>query len=177
MIQPKHNLHKTVSANQNGIIVSFLESNKHRFVKYDSSVVKNIQLYGTSKYQRTERSFLNKTQQAIYAQAVYGLTYFTKEQLKQMKPERKQEIITHHQRVQTVLNVWKQKLSNDMVDNYLRTLYQKSEVIMALLATSGYDHTIEDKQTFKDLGITQPMIVEKLLETGLLPENFMKIAV
>jgi len=41
--------------------VSFGDVNKHRFVKYESIAVKQIQLYGTVKYQKIEQPGFNPT--------------------------------------------------------------------------------------------------------------------
>ena len=49
------NPHKTVSANSKGIVVSFGDVNKHKFIKYEPTAVEQIQLYGTVKYQKIEQ--------------------------------------------------------------------------------------------------------------------------
>jgi len=39
-----NNPHKAVSANSKGIIISFRDVNKHKFIPYESKMVKSIQI-------------------------------------------------------------------------------------------------------------------------------------
>ena len=53
----KFNSEKTISANSNGIVISYGDANKHQFVNYQSknAHVSKIQTEGTVKYQKIER--------------------------------------------------------------------------------------------------------------------------
>ena len=60
----KINTEKSISANSNGIIISYGDANKHQYMKYETpTYVKKIQLEGTVKYQKIEEQIklsLNK---------------------------------------------------------------------------------------------------------------------
>jgi hypothetical protein len=87
------NPNKTISANSKGIVVSFGDVNKHRFIKYESTAVQQIQLYGTVKYQKIEETGFNPTQEKLYAEAMYGLNFYTAEEIKVMPAEKKRYVI------------------------------------------------------------------------------------
>ena len=90
-----HNTSKTASANLNGIVISFQENNKHKFIPYENQYVKRIQLHGSAKYQQFEPPVFNLAQQRIYSEAVYGLNIFSKQELEKMPASKKSAIATH----------------------------------------------------------------------------------
>ena len=56
-----NNPHKAISANSKGIIISFRDVNKHKFIPYESKMVNSIQIKGTAKYQKLDRPVFNKS--------------------------------------------------------------------------------------------------------------------
>ena len=88
-----YNPNKTISANSKGIVVSFGDVNKHKFIKYELTVVTQIQLYGTVKYQKIEQSGFNSTQEKLFAEAMYGLNFYTAAEIKVMPVEKKRHIV------------------------------------------------------------------------------------
>lgn len=170
----KVNLHKTVSANSKGILISFRDVNKHRFLAYEK--VDRIQKYGTVCYQELEPNPLNKTQQRLYSETIYGLHYFRQKEIKKMSASKKAYIVFRYEKAQITLNRWKQQIVNQAVDNFLLSLFPKSPVVKKFVTLPCTDDDYTDKHSFKELGINQKMIIEKLIEHGLLPVNFFQLA-
>jgi len=170
------NPHKTVSANSKGIIVSFGDVNKHKFIKYEPTGVEQIQLYGTVKYQKIEQVGFNPIQERLYAEALYGLNFYTAEELKAMPAEKKRSIMVLYARVQRMLNRWKQEIIWKQVDSLLISLFPRSPIIKFLSENEYYDRDLECPLTLRDLGITsETVIAEKLIQSKLLPYNFFKL--
>jgi hypothetical protein len=171
------NPHKTVSANSKGIIVSFGDVNKHKFIKYEPTGVEQIQLYGTVKYQKIEQVGFNPIQERLYAEALYGLNFYTAEELKEMPAEKKRSIMVLYTRVQRMLNRWKQEIIWKQVDSLLISLFPRSPIIKFLSENEYYDRDLECPLTLRDLGITsETVIAEKLIQSKLLPYNFFKLS-
>jgi hypothetical protein len=171
-----YNPNKTISANSKGIIVSFGDVNKHRFIKYESETVNQIQLYGTVKYQSIEQTGFNPIQEKLFAEAMYGLNFYTAEELKVMPAEKKRFIIVLYTRVQKLLNMWKQEIIAKQVDHFFLTLFPNSPFTKFLVENEYYDKTLECPLSLRDLGITsEKLIAEKLVESRLLPYNFFKL--
>ena len=171
-----HNPNKTVSANSKGIVVSFGDVNKHRFIKYESAVVKQIQLYGTVKYQKIEHPGFTAIQEKLYAEALYGLNFYTAQELKSMPAEKKRSVIVLYTRVQKLLNRWKQEIICKQVDSLLTALFPNSPIIKFISENEYYDKDLECPLSLRDLGITSEItIAEKLVQAKLLPYNFFKL--
>lgn len=171
------NPHKTVSANSKGIIVSFGDVNKHKFIKYEPTAVEQIQLYGTVKYQKIEQVGFNPIQEKLYAEAVYGLNFYTAEEIKTMPAEKKRSIMVLYTRVQRILNRWKQEIIWKQVDSLLISLFPRSPFSKFLSENDYYDRDLECPLSLRELGITsQAVIAEKLVENKLLPYNFFKLS-
>lgn len=169
------NVEKTVSANSKGIIVSFGDVNKHKFVGYENPQVKAIQLHGNAKYQEFERPVFNSTQQRIYSETLYGLNVYSIKQVAKMPKEKKDEISARYARVQCVLNNWKQDVVNKSVDDFLVSLFPHSTLVKRMSSVKRYTYDHHESYTFKELGLTQEKIAEKLLQFNLLPSNFFNL--
>jgi hypothetical protein len=171
------NPNKTVSANSKGIVVSFGDVNKHKFIKYESSAVNKIQLYGTVKYQKIEQPGFNPIQEKLYYEAVYGLNFYTTDEIKSMSVEKKRSIIVLYTRVQKLFNRWKQEIICKQVDAFFLALFPNSPFTKFLVENSDYyDKNLECSLTLRDLGVTNERIIaEKLVESKLLPYNFFKL--
>jgi hypothetical protein len=170
-----YNSSKTVSANAKGIHISFGDKFKHKFVAYESQYVKQVQLTGNLKYQELETIVFNTTQQRLYAETLYGLKAFSKEEITAMPASKKKIIFTHFNRVQRFLNRWKQEISNEKLNNFLTKLFYNSTFIKSFCEVNEPSDSIKDKHTFRELGITKKMIVDKLISNNLLPKNFYQL--
>ena len=167
--------HKTVSAKSRGIIVSFLDVNKHKFIKY-SDYVEHVQVHGTPKHPRIEEPVFNKVQQQLYSEAVYGLNVYSYTQIQEMPEQRKKEIIKRYTITQRILNKWKQSIVQKAVDDFFVTLFPRSPILKEFAKVDSYDPKYLDRHTFRELGISQKDVVLKLIEKGMLPTNFFQLA-
>lgn len=167
----KVNPHKTVTAKANGIIISFRESNKNHFMAYQDG-------HATDKpvrYQQISRPALNKVQQKLYAETVYGFTAFTNQELEMMPKTRKKGILSRFLKAQDILNQWKQEIAYSKIDHILLSFFPRSVAVKKLVAIKGADKDIKDRHTFKELGITQVQIAQKLVDEGILPKDFFNL--
>lgn len=170
------NPNKTISANSKGIVITFTDVNKHKFVYYnDNEFVKNIQIQGTAKYQNLETFEFNKTQKRLYEQAVYGFKTLANETIMEMKPQQIKRFQEIHNRAKAVINSYKQEISNDRINALLSKLFPKSNLVKQILDVKGVDPSIKIPISLKDLKITPRMLAEKLVEQGVLPQNFFKL--
>jgi len=170
-----YNPNKTVSANPKGIIVSFRDCNKHKYMPYQSKTVDDIQQFGKARYQKLDVSPFNKIQQQLYSETVYGLTIYSPEEIAQIPAKRKSQIISTHKRVQHFLNKWKQEIIDEQVNDLLTTLFHKSSFVKKFCSVKAYDRGYKDRHTFKELGLSQDKIARKLVDTGYLPANFYEL--
>lgn len=171
----RHNSHKTVSAGSKGIIISFRDANKHKFIPYENNYIEEIQVAGHSKYQNLEQPTFNKIQQQLYAEAVYGLSYYSEADIAKMSKSKKLRVLAKYAKAQRVLNRWKQEIVYEKVDSFLLTFFPNSAITKALVETKGHDRNSRESHTFKDLGLTQKDVAGKLIEVRLLPENFFQL--
>lgn len=171
----RFNPHKTVCASSKGIIISFRDANKHRFIPYESPVIEEIQLHGHVKYQQLESPVFNKIQQKLYSEAVYGLSYFSKDAVEQMSKSKKLRVLAKYAKAQRILNRWKQEIVHTTVDTFLMAFFPHSSITKTLIDTTGYDRQSKECHSFKELGLTQEDVANKLIEVNLLPENFYQL--
>jgi hypothetical protein len=171
-----NNPHKTVCAGTKGIVISFRDANKHRYMPYENVQVEELQMNGTIKYQSLEQPPFNKLQQKLYAETLYGLGYYSNQDLCVMPKFKKLSIETKYAKAQRILNRWKQEIVFEKVDSFLLSLFPKSAITKALVETKGYDRTTKETHSFKELGLTPEKIASKLIEENLLPPNFFQLA-
>lgn len=171
-----NNPHKTVCAGTKGIVISFRDANKHRYMPYDNVQVEELQMNGTVKYQSLEQPPFNKFQQKLYAETLYGLNYYSEQEVYAMPKFKKLSIITKYAKAQRILNRWKQEIVYERVDSFLLTLFPNSAITKALVETKGYDRTSRETHSFKELGLSPEKIASKLIEENLLPVNFFQLA-
>jgi hypothetical protein len=170
-----NNPHKAVSANSKGIVISFRDVNKHKFIPYESPIVKSIQINGTNKYQKLERPVFNKLQQQLYSEVIYGLNVYSDIQVKQLSQERRIELLERYNKAQDVLNEWKKQIVDHKLNNILSVLFFNSSIAKEMCKIPTYERHHKDTHTFKELGLTQQKIAYKLVETGVLPDNFFNL--
>lgn len=171
----RSNPHKTVSAGSKGIIISFRDANKHRFLPYENAHVEEIQVKGQRKYQPLEQPAFNKIQQQLYAEAVYGLGHFSEQEVAEMSKSKKLRVLAKYAKAQRILNRWKQEIIFEKVDSLLMALFPDSPITKVLVDTKGHDRNQRESHSFKELGLTQQDVASKLIEVKLLPENFFQL--
>ena len=115
-------------------------------------------------------------QNFLYRRAINGLDIYTAYEIQDMDRGTHDRIIAHFNKTQLVLNKWKQKIIIDMsVEFFKRTFPTQThtcEFVEALKKPCKPDPFLKNSLTFKDLGITKEMIIEKLILSSLLPSNF-----
>lgn len=173
------NSEKTISANSKGITISYRDSNKHLFVRYETPVyVKNIQVNGTVKYQKIveENSFeFNPVQKNLYQKLIYGLPAYKPYELVNMTYAKKTEIIVKCNKANKLLNRWKQETINENIDSLLLKLFPKSSIVKQFVNTKGYDDSLKCFFTPQQLNITKNMIIDRFMKENLLPSNFYEL--
>jgi hypothetical protein len=169
----KFNSEKTISANSNGMLVSYRDSNKTSFVKYE--VVEKIQLSGIVRYQKMVKHFTPQ-QKELYQKVVYGFKAYTPEQVASMSEKTKIDVTVTYTKAKRVLTKWKQEIIFTHVNSLLAALFPKSNLVKQMIDTNGsVEEDAESFISFKQLGIDQEKIAEKLIEFGLLPKNFFQL--
>jgi hypothetical protein len=175
----RNNQNKTISCNSNGMVISYGDVNKHQFMRYETpSHIKNIQLNGTVKYQQIEKNTqFSPKQKDLYSKVVYGFKAYTPQEIAKMSEKTKKDVSVRYAKAQRILRNWKQDITFSNLDRFLLALFPKSPIIKQMVATTGHidDVPKEDEISFKDLGIKQDQMANKLIEFGLLPQNFYQL--
>lgn len=128
------------------------------------------------KYSSIIHTPLNNHQTMLYNRALYGLAFYTQEEIEVMHWEKRRRIIKVHKRAQAVLNIWKQELTNKITTAFFSVLFPKRDITVYLENTADQtDEEFINKLSFKDLGITKTQIIMKLIEVGILPPNFYEL--
>lgn len=175
----KFNQEKAVSANSNGIVISFRDVNKHQFIKYEIPYVKEVQLNGTVKYQKIEEVPFTPKQKELYLKVIYGFNGYTEKEMSWLPERVKAKISNRFVIAQRILNKWKQEILFEGLDGLLLSLFPHSKVIKQIISTKGICLGIssEDEISFKELGITKIQIAEKLIKHNLLPQDFFQLTI
>jgi hypothetical protein len=158
------------------MVISYGDVNKHQYVGYNS-YVKKIQLEGTVKYQQID-VVLNPIQEKLYQTLIYGFDIFTRKELAKLPEQRKIDIKIRYTKAQRILQKWKQDLIFDSLDKFLLSLFPKSSIVKAFANTKGNSPDVSNEEyiTFREAGIKQSQIINKLIENNLLPQNFYELA-
>jgi hypothetical protein len=133
-----------------------------------------------------ERVWISEYQHQIYRAGLLGLKAFTKAELYKMSIETKRKIVQFYERVQRILNRWKQQLMNEMFEELCSIQCEKFEynpfqkvfddtVIGMKKFGKAVDDTFECTLTFAQLKITREQIIQKLIDERILPKNFYQI--
>lgn len=174
----RNNQNKTISCNSNGMVISYGDANKHQFMRYENAHVKNIQLHGTVKYQQIEKNTqFSPKQKDLYSKVVYGFKAYSPAEIASMSETAKKNVSVTYAKAQRIIRNWKQDITFSNLDRFLLALFPKSPIVKQMVATTGHIDDIpkEDEISFKDLGIKQDQIANKLIEFGLLPKNFYQL--
>jgi hypothetical protein len=175
----KFNKEKAISCNSNGIVITYGDANKHQFMRYETpSHIRKIQLEGTVKYQKIEEEFkLTPKQKDLYSKVVYGFKAYTPSEITAMSESKKINVTVTYTKAQRILRHWKQDLTFSFIDKLLLTMFPKSPIVSQMCKINGHLDTIakEDEISFKDLGVSQQQVVNKLIEFALLPKNFYQL--
>ena len=89
----------------------------------------------------------------------------------------KAKLIQDQKETQLVLNRWKQQITDMQINKMLSGLFPNSKFVHDLNLNNNdyYSDTLINYSTFKQLQISNKMIIDKLIETERLPLNFYNI--
>jgi len=155
--------------------ISILEKRKERYVYYGI-----YEQYCMNRHiiQRLEYSKLNPAQHFMFKRVLHGLKMYSKEEISIMHRQKRNRIIKVWKRGQTVINEWKQQVSNKKVNTFFEVTFgTKSEIVREILAVPA-NETLKDYKntsTLKDLGITYEDVILRFMAVGLLPKNFLEV--
>ncbi len=128
------------------------------------------------KYSLVEYTALNNVQTFLYNRALFGLSVYTQDEIKEMHWEKRKRILKVHKRTQTALNTWKQQVTNAINSKIITTLFPKSTFANDFAgAIEETDPDFINKLSFKQLGISKKSIIDKLIREGILPANFYQL--
>lgn len=132
--------------------------------------------YNGKKYSLIVHTPLNNHQNMLYNRALFGLSLYTQEEIQEMHWEKRKRIIKVYKRAQSVLNIWKQEITNKITTAFFSALFPKTEFAIIMENTvNDTDEEFINKLSFRDLGISKSQIILKLIETGILPPNFYEL--
>lgn len=137
----------------------------------------DFQAFGSSyfgkRYSTTfEQDPYSEYQNFLYKRALFGLKMYTPDEIKSMHPDKRKRIKKVHKRAQHVLNIWKQEILIELTNKILGIFNKDSLAGELIDLYSEPDPKFVSKTSFKELGISKDMVVDKLLEEKVLPDNF-----
>lgn len=136
------------------------------------------QLYGSShhgkRYGTVVHTMFNNYQNFLYNRALFGLSVYSQDDIKQMHWDKRKRIIKVHKRAQQTLNLWKQEINNLRIAKLFNEWFPKSRITPVIVEPFS-DPSYICKMTFKDFGITKDAITQKLILEGILPKDFYEL--
>lgn len=115
---------------------------------------------------------LTPGQYRMFKHVMVGLDMYTPQELYAMNSSKKAKIFKKHKQAQTMLNLWKQELTNNITTKLLSAFFPKSQLIAELNADNSTSTKYTNTLAFKDLGISKTDIINKLIQENFLPANF-----
>lgn len=140
----------------------------------------NYQLYGShpegKRYGNVIYTTFNNQQAMLYNRALYGLAMYTEQEIKEMHWEKRKRIMKVHKRAKSVLNIWKQEITNKITTAFFSAIFPKTEFAIHFEKTEREtDPLFVNRLSFRDLGISKAQIILKLIEEAILPPNFYEL--
>lgn len=127
-----------------------------------------------TKTSRFEKDPYNSYQNFLYNRALYGLSIYSQDEISKMSIEKKKRINKSHKKCQTVINLLKQEVTNQLANDFFVRWFPEMEITKSLVnyfGTAGHEDHVNN-MSFKLLKITKPLVIARLIETKLLPKNF-----
>ena len=125
------------------------------------------------RYGKVDHDRFTDYQNFLYNRALFGLSVYTPEELKNMRWDKRKRIIKVHKRAQKTLNIWKQQIVNQLSTHLFETLFPKTPITESFVeSTNEVDSEYVNRMSFKSLRISKTQIVGKLVKEGILPPDF-----
>ena len=115
---------------------------------------------------------LSPMQNELYKRVMFGLSIYEPAKLYEMNSAKKNKIVRKHKEAQEVINTWKQELTNQWTNNFLKKMFPKSKLVEDMCNDNSTSNSFMNTLTFKELNITKENIINKLIEKNILPYNF-----
>jgi hypothetical protein len=125
------------------------------------------------KYQVFEQDKYSNYQNYLYKRALYGLDSLSVEELNSMCSKKRSRIVNVYNRAQIVVNNYKHKVTKQLTDKLLSSLFPQSSLISEIISYDDIDPNYKNTLTFKDLCIHKDQLVELFILEGILPKNFL----
>lgn len=126
------------------------------------------------KISRFEIDPYNSYQNFLYNRAIKGLSIYTEEELHNMCEEKKKRIIKVQRKVQRIINLLKQEVTNHLANDLFIKIFPDTEFTKSLVhyyGTGGDENHI-NKLSFSFLKMNKKLIITRLIEKKMLPKNF-----
>jgi len=127
------------------------------------------------KYQDFEQDKYNTYQNYLYKRALYGIDSLSVDELNTMCSKKKSRILNVYNRAQLVVNNYKHRVTKQLTDKLLLSLFPNSSLISELNSYEDMDANYKNTLTFKDLCIHKDQLVELFMLEGILPKNFLSL--
>ena len=127
------------------------------------------------RYQDFEQDKYNTYQNYLYKRALYGLDSLSVDELNTMCSKKKSRIVNVYNRTQVVVNNYKHKVTKQLTDKLLTSLFPNSSLISELCNYDDVDNNYKNTLTFKDLCIQKDALVQLFISEGILPKNFLSL--
>jgi hypothetical protein len=122
-----------------------------------------------------ERDEFTPYQNEVYKRAVFGLSLFNQKEINQMHWERRQKIKKTHKLAQKLINILKQIQANRMANWFFREFFPDDARYILETPVDETEPTLDNKITFKDLGITKKEVTDWLIAGGALAPDFYQV--
>lgn len=150
-----------------------LKNRKERF-EYTGKLAE-YQTMAQNTVMQYEVDIYSPYQNYLYKRALYGLNAITEKELESMCSKKKQRINKVYLKGQSVINVYKQKLTNAYSNAVFTTLFPNSGITRFLITNDVIDPNFKNILTFKDLKISKDTVITLFIQEGVLPKNFMNL--
>lgn len=145
-------------------------------IKVTQAKVENYKVSSNYKMKYEVDEF-NNYQNKLYKEALFGISNYTQEEIKKLSYQEQNRIVKANRKAQSVLNIWKQELCNNIINSLFKNLFPNSPVTKELTEEFGnvVDANYKNFLTFKQLGVSKKEIVYKLIKHDVLPKNFFEL--
>lgn len=143
-------------------------------VKSNNLVNNSVEYKGKMQSYQTGQLRLNNYQNQLFKRALYGLSFYTKEEVLQMPKQKRKRISRVNKRAQICLNVMKQERTNALCRHICTTklFFKENSGALFFEKDVEIDPNFINTLEFKDLGIKKVHMISRFIKEGILPKDF-----
>lgn len=165
---------KTFHCTEHNICVYYENSKKHYQIEYAKE--KNSYI-NTSKIRIIKR--YNSLQKRLYSECIYGLNYYNKDIVSEMKFSTKTRIILKHKKTEELINTlaWQKEMDelNKILCSFFKVIKGNVNYLLNVSENSKITERVSwNKSSINKIG-GKDFLIKKMIEKGLLPENFFNL--